>query len=321
MDVIGFGAFNVDYIYEVEDLSQVLIAGKPCEPGGEMFCAPDSFGEVQKVLAEKKARLASRSPGGSAANTVLALARMGFKTGAIGKVGRDEGGKFLLAGMKGVDASHVKTDGTSGQTVILLDKERERTILVFPGANDELTFDELDLGYIRKAEFLHLTSFAGEVPTEAQRRLVEAVRDAVKITFDPGEIHTQKGLVKMQHVISHSDTVFVTDREVHLLTGEDYNFGTRELLNYGPKTIVCKLGPRGSYVLSREEEFHVPPTPAEPVVDRTGAGDVYAAGFLAGRLKGLNLMECAMLATKAAAQSITGWGREKYPDASILTGL
>lgn len=319
MDVIGFGALNVDYIYEVGDLSSIEIGGKACEPGAELFCSPKEFDETRKTL-KQKAHLASRSPGGSAANTVVALAKMGFSTGYIGKVGRDENGQFLLKNMEGVDVSRILRNDKSGQTIILLDKAKERTIFVLPGCNDELTFEEIDLDYVRQAKFIHLTSFAGEVPTEAQRQLVEAIGRGVKVGFDPGEIHTQKGLVKMVPVIRRSHTVFVTDREIRLLTGLDYEEGARELLNYGPETVVSKLGPRGSYILSREEEFHVAPVEATPV-DRTGAGDVYAAGYLAGLLKGLSLMQCAMLATKAAAQSITGWGRERYPDASIFKGV
>lgn len=319
MDVIGFGALNVDYIYEVDNLSSIKIGGKACEPGSELFCSAEEFEEARKTL-EQKAHLASRSPGGSAANTVVALSKMGFSCGYIGKVGQDENGQLLLKSMEGVDSSHISKDGKSGQTIILLDKARERTIFVLPGCNDDLTFKEIDLDYAKQAKFVHLTSFAGEIPTNAQIELVKRIGGKVKISFDPGEIHTQKGLVKMVPVVRRSDTVFVTDREIRLLTGEDYVEGVRELLNYGPKTVVCKLGRRGSYVLSREEEFHVPPSDATPV-DRTGAGDVYAAGYLAGRLKGLSIMKCAMLATKAAAQSITGWGREKYPDASIFKGV
>lgn len=319
MDVIGFGALNVDYIYEVGNLSSIEIGGKACEPGAELFLNPKEFDEATKIL-KQKAHLASRSPGGSAANTVVALAKMGFSTGYIGKVGRDENGQFLLKNMQGVDTSHILRNEKSGQTIILLDKVRERTIFVLPGCNDELTFKEIDLDYAKQAKFVHLTSFAGEIPTDAERELVEKIGGEVKISFDPGEIHTQKGLVKMTPVIRRTHTVFVTDREAHLLTGEDYMEGVREILNYGPQTVVCKLGPRGSYILTRQEEFHVPPVEAMPV-DRTGAGDVYAAGYLAGLLKGLSIMQCAMLATKAAAQSITGWGREKYPDASIFKGV
>ncbi len=316
-DCIGFGALNVDLIYEVERLSDIIIEGRPCEPGAEIFCAPKDFKRIKKVL-DHQAVFKSQSPGGSAANTIVALSRMGFKTGYIGKVGQDEEGDFLLKSMHETDTSRVLRDGETGYTVVLIDKKRERTILVLPNANDELVFDDIDVEFCKLTKILHLTSFAGEDPTQAQIDLVKEIGKNVTVSFDPGEIHTQKGLTKMIPVIKHTDVLFVTDREARLLTGEDYVDGTRELLNYGPDIVVCKLGPEGSYLLSREHEFHTPPAEVVPI-DRTGAGDVFAAGFIAGMLKEYDLMRCAKMATKAAAQSITGWGRTAYPNASLLT--
>ncbi|MFZ3063168.1 MAG: carbohydrate kinase family protein [Actinomycetota bacterium] len=315
-DAVGLGALNVDLIFEVDDLSQLRVRGKKLEAGGEVFGTLKDFQGLLSQL-EKDGRLRSRSPGGSAANTMVALSRMGFETGYIGKVGRDKEGEFILQSMEGVDTSRVLKNDKSGMTAVLLDKAKERTILVLPNSNDALTFDEIDLPSAKNARFLHLTSFAGDSPTEAQKELVKRVHNDVKISFDPGEIHTQKGLAKMLPVLKRSYIVFVTDRETQLLTGEDYMDGTRELLNYGASIVVCKLGARGSYVLTREEEFHVPPVKTK-AVDKTGAGDVYAAGFLAGLLRNEHIMKCGLLATRAAAQSIKGWGREKYPDRSFL---
>jgi sugar/nucleoside kinase (ribokinase family) len=95
--------------------------------------------------------------------------------------------------------------------------------------------------------------------------------------------------------------------------------GTHEILTYGPSIVVCKLGKAGSHILSNDEEFNVPAMDVK-AIDKTGAGDVYAAGFIGGLIKGLPLTQCAHLANKAAAQSITGWGREHYPNDDLFTG-
>lgn len=317
-DFIGLGALNVDMIYVVDDLSNIMVCGCDCEPGAEVFCGPKDFNDVQELL-KKHGKFVSSSPGGSAANTAVAMSRLGFKVGYIGQAGGDENGDFLIESMTGVDTSRVKRGGRAGVTIILLDPDGERTIIVLPNANDEFSYDDIDKSYAADTKYLHFTSFAGETPTEAQIQLAQEVSEGVKISFDPGEIHTQKGLVKMMPVFKKSHTVFITDREVRLLTGEDYVDGTHEILNYGPEVVVCKLGKSGSYVLTRDEEFGVP---AEEVkaIDKTGAGDVYAAGFIGGMFKSLTLMQCAHLANKAAAKSITGWGRENYPDRSLFTG-
>jgi ribokinase len=317
-DFIGFGALNVDMIYVVDDLSNITVCGRGCEPGAEVFCGPGDFNNVKELLKEH-GKFVSRSPGGSAANTAVAMSRLGFKAGYIGQVGEDENGEFLMKSMAQVDTSHIKRGGKAGVTIILLDPDGERTIIVLPNANDDFSFADVDKDYAADAQYLHLTSFAGETPTGAQIKLVQEIGDGVKISFDPGEIHTQKGLVKMMPVFKKSHTVFITDREVRLLTGEDYVDGVHEILNYGPEVVICKLGKIGSYVLTRDEEFGVPAEEVKPI-DKTGAGDVYAAGFIGGMMKGLPLMQCAQLANKAAAKSITGWGRDNYPDKSLFSG-
>ena len=90
-----------------------------------------------------------------------------------------------------------------------------------------------------------------------------------------------------------------------------------KLLDAGPELVVCKKGQLGSHIFKTSVDFEIPAERVE-VVDRTGAGDVYDAGFLAGLLLELPLDRCAALATKVAARSITGYGRDRYPDRAFL---
>jgi len=119
-------------------------------------------------------------------------------------------------------------------------------------------------------------------------------------------------------IINNTSIIFPTDREIELMTGKDYKSGARELRENGVAIVACKRGEKGSYILSKDEEFNMP-TKRVKVVDKTGAGDVYAAGFLAGLLSGRSLRDCASIATKAACLSITGYGREKYPTLANVT--
>jgi ribokinase len=219
--------------------------------------------------------------------------------------------------MGNVDTSRIARGGVTGVTIVLLDPDGERTIIVLPNANDDLAYEDIDLEYAADCAYLHLTSFAGDTPTLAQITLAQTIPQATGVSFDPGEIHTQKGLVKMMPIFRRSNVVFITDREIRLLTGEDYVDGAHEVLNYGPEIVVAKLGKAGSYILAGDQEFSVR-SGAVTAVDKTGAGDVYAAGFLAGLIRGLPPLRCAEAADKAASHSITGWGREAYPDASLF---
>ena len=117
---------------------------------------------------------------------------------------------------------------------------------------------------------------------------------------------------KILPLIKRSHLLFVTEREVKLLTGRDLSAGAWRLMEVGPSILVCKKGKQGSHVFTQQRDFEVPGLQLE-VVDNTGAGDVYNAGFLAGVLLEKPLEDSAVFATKIAAKSLTGYGRDRYP--------
>ncbi len=310
MDVLGLGALNVDLIYEV-DLTLLGL-----EAGRERVGSYQEFEDLLNSL-KNKAKLRIKNGGGSAANTIYALAKMGFSCGYLGKVGKDEEGDFLLEGLMkvGVNTEKIKREGRSGLCVVLLGKQKDRSIIIFPNTNDTLSYSDLDPKYVDEAEFLHMSSFLGELPFEAQKRIARKTR--AKISFDPGEPHACKGIEELIPILERTFILFPTRREVEILTHKDYKEGCKELLKLGIEIVACKLGERGSYILCQEEELKIPPQRGR-IVDSTGAGDVYAAGFLAGLLKKRSLVECGRLATLTASQSIRGFGRNTYPDKEIL---
>jgi ribokinase len=272
-----------------------------------------------------------KSGGGQAANTISALSRMGFDTGYIGKVGTDEEGKFLIQGLEGVDTRGIVQGNNnpltpflkgecSGLCIALLNKTKNRkSFLILPNCNDTLSYDEIDIDFARDTRFMHITSFIGDIPFNAQKRLASELSSKVKISFDPNQIYAKKGLRGLIEIIRNSYILFLTKKEIEFITNTNkgYKDSARELLSLGPQIIVCKLGEEGSYVLSNEEEIVMPADRVE-VVDTVGAGDVYAAGFLGGLLLGRSLYDCALFGAKAAGLSISGYGRERYPDKEFL---
>lgn len=313
MDVVGLGALNVDLIYEADLASMGLEAGR------ERVGSFEEFRDLLESL-QKKGKLRMRSGGGSAANTVYALARMGISSGLVGKVGQDEEGDFLLQDLQeaGVDSSRVTCNGRTGLCIVLLGRKRDRSILILPGANDSLSYPEIDLDYVNEAEFLHMSSFLGTIPFHMQKKV--AARTKAKISFDPGEPHAIRGIKELAPILKRCFILFPSGREIETLTGKNYKEGARELLEYGIKIIACTLGEKGSYILSEDSELQIPPLKTE-VVDTTGAGDVYAAGFLAALLRGFSLMRCAHLASKVASLSVAGYGRSSYPEARLLSQI
>lgn len=290
LEVICFGALNVDKLYKVDRIAKA---------------------EEESVILDFK-----EAPGGSAANTAVGLARLGVKTGYIGKVAEDREGSVLLKSFidEGVDTSGVVVSrvGRSGSVIGFVDQEGNRALYLDPGVNDALSFEEIDLKYLENVKFLHLTSFVGEKPFEAQKRLLQAVPN-VKVTFDPGIIYARKGLKKLKPIIERCYAIMPNENEVQLLTGKNYLEGAEILLEEGADVVAVKLGERGCYITDGRESHTVEAFKVK-VVDTTGAGDAFCAGFIYGLLKGRDLNECGILGNFVASRCLTRMGaREGLP--------
>jgi ribokinase len=283
-DVIGFGALNVDKLYKVNKIAR---------EDEESFVL-----DFQEQL------------GGSAANTIVGLARLGLKTGYIGKVANDSGGKLLLKGFKRekVDTSGIKMalTGRSGVVTGYVDVKGQRALYVDPGVNDTLEFEEISLEYASNADFLHLTSFVGEKPFKAQNRLVKEL-PKIRVSLDPGELYARKGLSTLKTLIERSFVVFPNENEVRMLTGKELKEGSEILIKKGAGIVAVKLGEKGCYVTDGKERHQVKPYQTQ-VVDTTGAGDAFCAGFLYGLIKGKDLYTCAKLGNFVASRCITKVG-------------
>jgi ribokinase len=250
--------------------------------------------------------------GGSAANTIVGLARLGCKVGFIGKVAMDREGRILVEDFRreGVDTKGVvraKT-GRSGTVMGFVDEKGDRALYVDPGVNDTLEFEEIDRMYASKTEFLHLTSFVGEKSFETQKKLVESLPENVKVSLDPGALYARKGIKQLSPIINRSFVAMPNAKEIELLTGErNYVKGAEKLLKMGVKVVAVKLGSRGCYLTDGEESHHIEAFKV-PVVDTTGAGDAFCAGFLYGLINKKSLYECGRIGNFVASRCIMKMG-------------
>ncbi len=308
LDAVGIGALNVDLIFSVPRLN---IAGRDFTPGAEVFGTVEEFSSVLREL-RSKGKLMSKSGGGSAANTMAAMAGMGIEVGMLGVVGSDEEGEFLLREMTGVDLSRIRKSGGTGECISLVSKE-DRSLLVLPNANDHFVFDSEDVEYLNDSKIVHLTSFVGDSGLEAQKRIAKEIDGRFMLSLDPGVIYARKGLRAVRQLLKRCDIIFPNEREVEMLTGLDCVEGSRQLLELGPEVVVCTMGGEGSMIVTDTQETVIRARPAK-VVDKTGAGDVYAAGFLTGVLRNWPLRRCGDFASFLAARSISSYGRGGYPD-------
>lgn len=280
-DVVGMGALNVDKLYLVN--------------------------HIAKEDGESSILESTEACGGSAANTVVGLTRLGLRTGYIGKVARDREGRLLLRDFEkekvDTEGIVVAKTGRSGVVMGFVDKEGERALYVDAGVNNALAFNEINLQCTNNTSFLHITSFVGEEAFQVQKKLVTSLSKSVKLSLDPGELYAKKGLTMLKPIIKRCFAVFPNEHELDLLTGEGHKKGAEKLLDEGVSIVAVKLGPKGCYVTNGKEEHLIPRYPAE-VVDTTGAGDAFCAGFLHGLIKDKNLERCGKLGNFVASKCI-----------------
>jgi ribokinase len=283
-EVICFGALNIDRLCRVE-----RIAG----PGEESF------------IFDREDH-----PGGSAANTAVGLSRLGISTGYIGKMATDDEGKILLKNFKdeGVTISGIinTPQGRSGVVTGFVDKTGERTLYVDPGINDTLIFEDIKIDYVSNADFLHMTSFVGQKPFDAQKRIVKNLF-RTKISFDPGEMYVRKGIKALRPIINRSYVLFLNEKELEILTKKEIEKGALSLLDEGVKIVFVKRGKKGCYVINNDVSYFLDPYEVE-VIDTTGAGDAFCAGVLFGLIKNKKIDECGRIGNFVASCCISHIG-------------
>ena len=301
LQVIGFGALNVDNIFKVENLT----------------------------LSEKPAFPIDVQAGGNAANTIAALAKLEVPCGFVGVAANDAYGKLIMSEFKRrkVDISQIiirkaqDFSMTSGLVETYVDKKGRRALFVKPGVNSTLSQKEINQNYFQNALFVHLTSFVDETQLKIQKTSVAQIPPPVKISFAPGSLYCERGLKALEPIIAKTYILFLAKKETYYLTGKSFKKAVEDLLKLGPKIIVVTLGPNGCLVATQENQFLASSRKVK-VVDTTGAGDAYAAGFLYGLLKNLSLEKCAQIGNAVASFCIHKIGaRAGLPNRNELSSV
>jgi len=266
-----------------------------------------------RLVLVKNLRLA---PGGCALNTSIGLARLGVKVGIFSRIGADPFGAFLLKELKEarVDTSGVKTDrkAFTSFTYVAVFPGGERAFLHTIGANAEFRLSDIDFSQLHGAKIVHvagslvLPSFDGE-PT--RRFLSRCRRMGLLTSLDLVWNDRIRNWAKvLEPCFPYLDFFEPNLDEAQRICGlKDYRRVARWLRDKGCRTVVLKMGTRGSYLLSDDEEAVIPAYRVK-AVDATGAGDAFDAGFLCGILRGKSPVEAARLGNAVGAFCVQAVG-------------
>ena len=296
-EIIGFGALNVDRLYSVDKIV--------------------SHDEESFITSE------TDTPGGSAANTIVGLARLGCSTSIIGKIAEDDEGDLIEYNLavNGVYTNNLiySESGSTGKCIGFVDKNGERCLYISPGVNDDIKIGEINPLNIMRCKIMHYTSFVGD-SFNTQIELLEKLSKETLLSFDPGMLYVEKGFDELKPILERTDILLINESELRLLCNNDYDDLkelTLGLLDLGIDTVVVKQGSKGVFAINNSQKCFVEAYECE-VVDTTGAGDSFNSGFLYSFLKGYGLEKSCQIGNWVASKAIQGFGMEKFPTAKEL---
>lgn len=227
--------------------------------------------------------------GGGGTNTAVAFARLGLKTGYIGKLGKDDNGKEILRLLK---KEKIKFLGkiekrekiATGYSIILDSRGRDRTILTYKGANDDISLDDFKLKKL-KTKWLYYSSLLGK-SLETQIRLAKILKNQrAKLAFNPSSYLIKKE--NLSSLLKLTDILILNKEEAQMLTKKKENLlGNLHKLTKGIVVITDKDKLISCY--DGKKKYFIKPHKVK-VIERTGAGDAFASGFVAGLIVGKSI--------------------------------
>jgi sugar/nucleoside kinase (ribokinase family) len=256
--------------------------------------------------------------GGSAANTLAGLAALGANCAFIGQVADDQLGEVFAHDIRAGGIAFATParagDPPTARCLIFVTPDGQRTMNTYLGASQYLPAEALDEALIASAKVLYLEGYLWdpEEPRHAMRRAISAARKAgckVAFTLSDAFVISRHGddfraLIEAGEI----DILFANHVELAALTGhEDFHDGIAMLKDKVPVLIVTR-GADGAVAVAGTDHAEVQAEPIAKVVDTTGAGDLFAAGFLAGHVRGKNLETCLTMGAVAAAEIISHYG-------------
>ena len=316
LDVVAIGNAIVDVLAPSDD---AFLAEHALTKGGMQLIDTETAETLYANMGTGK-----EISGGSAANTLAGLAALGKRCAFIGQVCDDQLGAVFTHDVRALgiryDTPAVKGDVPTARCLILVTPDAQRTMNTFLGASQFLPESALDLDLIRSASILYLEGYLWdpEQPRAAMRAAIEAAKGAgrkVAFTLSDGfviERHRDDFVQLIDQGLI--DILFSNENEIQSLAQID-NFDEAVATFSGRvPALVSTRSEKGAIAVVDGVRYEVAAAPVSQIIDTTGAGDLFAAGFLAGHVEELDVHHCLELGAAAAAEVISHWGARPEQD-------
>jgi sugar/nucleoside kinase (ribokinase family) len=299
--VLGMGNALVDIITRIENDDILDSLGLP--KGSMTLVDMDTSNFIH---AETTGMIKSRASGGSAANTIHGLAHLGIKTGFVGSVGNDDMGKFFKKDLK---VNKIKpilfpSMNETGKAIALISKDSERTFATYLGAAVDLRPEDISHDVFEGYDYFYVEGYLVQDPKMFEKALRLASQAGLKICLDLASFNIVADYIDFfKSVIDrYVDILFANEEEIKAFTGKSPEEGARQVSEICD-LVVIKLGAEGSFCVCKEEMIRIGVRPSKPI-DTTGAGDLFASGFIYGHLKGLSPEICGKMGSILAGRVI-----------------
>jgi sugar/nucleoside kinase (ribokinase family) len=309
--ILGMGNALVDILIQLDKDDVLKTLGLP-KGSMQLVDAERS----KQILDQLKDYPQSLSAGGSAANTVHGLGKLGIPAGYIGVIGEDElGGSFVRDLIDaGVEPHLIHSSRETGRATGLISPDSERTFATYLGAAIELAPEHLRPEVFEKYDYFHIEGYLVQNHDLIEKALKLAKEKNMTVSLDLSSYNVVEANLDFLHdmVMKYVDIVFANEEEARAFTGYEPQEAVIEI---GKKCIIAivKTGSKGSLIKSKEELSLIGVIDVVPI-DTTGAGDMYAAGFLCGHAQGKSLRECGELGALLAGNVIEVMGSKMNED-------
>lgn len=299
--VLGMGNALTDILFQIEN--DDLLNELNLIRGGMQLIHNEQSEQIKSHFSPSSATMAT---GGSASNTINGIAKLGLESGFIGKISNDEIGEFFSSNSleNGVTPHMQLSETPSGHCTILVSPDSERTLCTFLGAASELYAKDLSPEVFKGYNYFHIEGYLVQ-DHELIRTALEMAKEAgLTTSIDLASFNVVKENLGFLHEITEKyvDITFANEDEAFTFTGKKPLEAVCEISKMS-KIAVVKIGKDGSYVQSGEE-FHLIKPYFVRSVDTTGAGDLYAAGFLYGLAKDYSLNICGEIGSFVSSKVV-----------------
>jgi sugar/nucleoside kinase (ribokinase family) len=292
-------------------------------------------GSMRLIDAEEATRLYGRMgpgreiSGGSAGNTAAGVAMLGGRAGFVGQVADDQLGDVYRhdvssIGVEFTTPARPEAEAPTARSLVLVTPDAQRTMNTFLGAAQNLSSEALDEDQLKRARILYLEGYLWdpEVPRAAMERAIDVTRSAggaVAFTLsDSFCVERHRGSFNALIDSGRLDILFANEAEIVSLTGEaGFDAAVAAAARRVPVLVVTR-SEKGAVAVEGGERVEVPAEPVDRIVDTTGAGDLFAAGFLTGRAQGRSNAESLRMGAIAAAEVISHYGARPEADLKAL---